>query len=380
MSDSAGAVIVQHRGDVWNVDAPWSIGRSPDLTVGVENGPLAYVFDGIVGAAILSDRRIVVADRSSSSLRWYDSTGEFLFQVGRSGEGPGEFSRLSFLSRANGDTLIATDGLASRATLLTSDGNIAGTTMLLGLSGFPSRAYRLSNGRYVAANTGFSSSQLLNRETAPGFRRFPVPIVSTTSDAASVDTIAIALGMEMYFRVRGASPVFGPHAFGKGLSFAASDQFVYFGTAEEFDIKVLSANGDTVRRIRAPDVDLRLTDREVTAVRARARERLAPDLPQERRVVLEQDIEAMPYPGDRPAFASFIISGDGNLWIGEHVNPVSTRRRWTVFTPEGRHLGTVQFPVEFHLLAVAEGIAAGRWEGALGVESVALFYLVDAEP
>ena len=62
-----------------------------ELTIGVAEGPDAYVFGRIGGVVSDPLGRVFAADIQANEVRVFDSAGEFLFTIGRRGAGPGEF-------------------------------------------------------------------------------------------------------------------------------------------------------------------------------------------------------------------------------------------------------------------------------------------------
>jgi hypothetical protein len=64
-----------------------------DLMIGDgDDATEEYQFEQVRGMAFAPGGRIVVADGASKSVRAYDSTGRFLFRIGREGGGPGEMT------------------------------------------------------------------------------------------------------------------------------------------------------------------------------------------------------------------------------------------------------------------------------------------------
>ncbi|MDE2984600.1 MAG: hypothetical protein OXU69_07830, partial [Gemmatimonadota bacterium] len=64
----------------------------PEYQIGEVEGSEPYLFTRIAGARRLLDGRVVVLDRESCELRFFDGEGGFLERTGGRGEGPGEFT------------------------------------------------------------------------------------------------------------------------------------------------------------------------------------------------------------------------------------------------------------------------------------------------
>ena len=113
--DSMGVEIVQNPERAPD-STSWSIDTVPHLVIGDdESRGERYLFGAIAGAASLSDGRIVVADRQLPGVRMYDSVGVFLRQIGRVGEGPGEYTAVGGVVVLPGDTIVVRSPYTGRA-------------------------------------------------------------------------------------------------------------------------------------------------------------------------------------------------------------------------------------------------------------------------
>jgi hypothetical protein len=63
---------------------------TPDLEIGLADGPDEYLFGRVFGLAFDTLGRIFVADAQADEIRVFGSDGRFLFRIGRRGAGPGE--------------------------------------------------------------------------------------------------------------------------------------------------------------------------------------------------------------------------------------------------------------------------------------------------
>jgi len=95
-------------GQVWR-----SVELIEEVSIGVLDGDDAYVF-GDVRSLAADDERIYVLDRMANTVRVYDLDGRHLFNVGRPGDGPGEFRRPWALGLADGGRLLVRDISQSR--------------------------------------------------------------------------------------------------------------------------------------------------------------------------------------------------------------------------------------------------------------------------
>jgi hypothetical protein len=97
---------------------------SVQLSIGAVDTPAAEVIGRVYAAFLLGDR-LFVSNGEEPEIREYDLTGQLIKHIGRRGPGPGEFTHLRWIAPIAGDSLLALDGLASRATVFDPDGRFA---------------------------------------------------------------------------------------------------------------------------------------------------------------------------------------------------------------------------------------------------------------
>lgn len=368
--DSAGVAIVESPGPVWSTEARWTIGE-PAMSIGAVDGAAPeYLLSGVRGIVELGDGRIVVADGGSSTLRWYDPSGVFLMDRGGSGEGPGEFGRMGSMVRTTGDSLIVTDGALSRATVFTSEGALVRTVAIEGIA-VPGPAHHLADGALVVGSTGFSSSQLTGQEE--GLYRTSEPLIRIRPDVGVIDTLGMFPGPEIYFRARS----FGYHPFSRGFYYGTAAGHLFVAAAEGFVVDVYGDDGRHLRSIRAPEVELTLTDEQIDAYKDEAL-RLAAERGGGMESSTRSELADMAFPEQRPAYGRMVVSDDA-IWLEQHAGGVpATVNRWAVFGHDGAFRGTAELPAEFRLHSVRKDRLLGSWRDALGVEYMRLHPLMEA--
>ena len=137
----------------------WVVEDDPRVRIGVTEGDAPYLFQRIAAARLLGDGRIVVADRGHGALRVFSADGSFLMEMGRSGQGPGEFEYISSLTVTDPDTLNVYDSGAFRLTRYLVDGPLVATQPLLGEGGNPEAFLGRGRGS-VGASRGVSQFAL----------------------------------------------------------------------------------------------------------------------------------------------------------------------------------------------------------------------------
>jgi hypothetical protein len=122
--DSAGIAILEIA-DLSGLDTTsWRVDPDGAVTIGASDGDDPYLFSSIGGVARLGDGRIVVADRGTDEIRFFDSSGAFLETIGGRGDGPAEYRSIHLLQRIGGDSLVVVDREGGRVSVLDPAGTI----------------------------------------------------------------------------------------------------------------------------------------------------------------------------------------------------------------------------------------------------------------
>ena len=108
---------------MWGEGEEWTVDPVPRVDLGGEDAPEEASFYRVGGALVLSDGRIVVGNRGTNQLVFFDSSGQFLTTKGGEGGGPGEFWGLYRLWAYRNDSLLAFDDLSNRVSVFDSEGS-----------------------------------------------------------------------------------------------------------------------------------------------------------------------------------------------------------------------------------------------------------------
>ena len=119
--DSASVRIVEHPPS-FAADT-WHLAPAPSLIIGAEEG--ANSLDRVEGAHQLSDGRVVVANRGTRQLKYFDAQGNLLHNVSREGEGPGEMSWISWSVTCGTDSVYVWDPSLARLSVFDPSGGFA---------------------------------------------------------------------------------------------------------------------------------------------------------------------------------------------------------------------------------------------------------------
>jgi hypothetical protein len=372
--DSAGIEIVESSAERWTADEAWLVQSEPRVRIGLTEGAPEYLFSNIEGALLLADGRIAVADRGSSELRFYTADGVFERAIGGPGEGPGEMGYIRDLGRCGADSLFVFE-IDFTNVVFTASGDYVREARPYEGDSRLRRPYALrcaTNGHYAAV--GWEN---LDGPRSIGFYRAESDVwilapthASHSTAAESVPGASLAftaelgtmLSSERIGHVNGSRP----HPFGRALRFAVSEDAVYLGTGEAFELRRYSWVGHLDRLIRWPGTDLTIRDADLAAYRAAQLDSVSPDA----RPALERTLMDMPMPPAFPAFQRIEVDPEGNLWIEEFRRPGQLDHRWIVIHPDGALLGTVALPGELVVFNIGSNAIIGVTRDALGVERV----------
>ena len=122
LQDSAGVRVATSNQPAWTSGAGWRVDTVPLLDIGTIEGDLAYQLFRVRGAVRLNDGVIIVANAGTHQLRMYGGDGEHIRDVGRRGEGPGEFQSLNWLGLYHRDSLVAWDASSRRVSVFDRNG------------------------------------------------------------------------------------------------------------------------------------------------------------------------------------------------------------------------------------------------------------------
>lgn len=363
---SGPAQIIENARPLREGDQAWRVDSSPLLTIGAGAGLAAqgdtmFEFNEIMGAFVLADGRIVVADMGSSTLRFYSEAGAFVNAVGRKGDGPGEFRQIMGFHRVRGDTLVVNDNL-TELDWFAPDGGLIKSGSSGGDGAGPVQVRTILNdGTPIAiALSGF--------EQRGRYQERKLTIQRVDARRARVDSLVTLFASQETPRRPGAMSrhfIFTPRV----LLEASGDLLVTANTSV-YQLDLRDRNGAVVRTIRRNATPAPVD----AALKARARERgmrfrgegLPPDDP--RWIRQQEAFYGMdPFPDQLPHIHDIVATRRGELWVrqydAEHELTKSftvaapwsdVESRWDVFGADGRWITTVQLPGRFTLLDATE--------------------------
>jgi hypothetical protein len=372
--DSAGVRIVENALPRWAEGEGWEVLMEPALSIGVVEGDPNQEFNGIAGAWRLSDGRVVVADRGTMELRFFDPAGTHLSTVGGRGEGPGEFTNLGGLQVVRGDTLVAYNQLTRRVTLFDGDGSYVRTVSLPSLEDRPwarPRGTFADGSLLLSAEAGYipSSPEGEVVEEPALYLRFDLR-------TEAIDTVG-----EFPVRRYWAHPMMAlliPHEPEPAM--AAAGDALYFGRATDFEIDIYSSNGELQRSVRWLREPTPVTSADLEAYQRETLERIEhPDMRRRGEEALRDMFGSVEMPETVPAHSELRVDEEGYLWVADYHPAGSAAQGWTVLAPDGTLLGPVRTPEGLEIHQIGGDFVLGTMTGSLGVERVVLHELLRQE-
>ncbi len=372
--DSVGIRIVENRDVPWSDRNAWSVPAEPVLRLGAEDRDGEAPLHRVAGGVLLDDGRIVVANAGNQEVRWYDPSGTLVAQVGRRGQGPGEFIGLGPVARLPADSVVAYDRRLRRVTVLGPDGTFARVAPLAmaehaGME-FPALEGALGDGTLL-----FSGRIMETGEMQAGPVRAAMPLYRVDATGALIDSLHTFHGWEATVIMRRTADVVGPaitaRPFGRSTSVTTVGAGLAVGTPLSFEYRLYEPHGALTAIVRLDRRARRLTAGDIDAYEASIEDKV-PD--EAGRRALREQARDWEYPETFPAYGSDLV-GDaaGNLWVPNFTHVPTPPSRWSVFDATGRYLGDVEIPVRVQVLAIGEDRLLGLWRDEFDVEQVHLY-------
>lgn len=349
-------------GDTSEAGVPaWLVGTAPDVSIGVVEGDDPYLFESIVAAGWLPDGGIFVADAGASAIRVFDDSGRFATEMGRPGEGPGEFSYLQ-LAWVAGDTLVAYDADIRRLTWFTPSG-VPARTLRLEIDAEASGVGRLDAGIGPVQPGGVAVLSLMGGSGGGGDR---MSIELFDAEGAHVQRLGEVSGMVRFEFGEGSG---APLPFSPLPRFAVQGPRVFSLDGYANHVRVMEAAEGT-RTLSTPRVD-----HDIPAAWSGLEQAL-----QDTEVGLF--LEALPHvprPDSLPQIAALLPDDEGQLWVKAYepmedalwLDPFQNDGgTWNVLTLDGDLVATVSVPLGFRPLQVLGDRVLGRSVDELGVQRV----------
>lgn len=303
---------------VSNPDSPQAGVEGPPtlveaLRIGSVDGT-CDAFGDVASLALDDNGRIYAADRQTSEIRVFSAQGECFRTLGRSGEGPGEFSFLEGIVWQPPGYLWAIDAIQDRFTVFDSLGTVLATHPL-----------RLGRAASLPWPLWVDDEKSLHL-WLPGDRSIVKYGVGPGLD--SLDSVGIPeIPREMYTQQVGNTGISAqstiPYA-PRILWTVGKAGNVWLANSSTYAIHETTYGGDTLRTVQL--------DRQAERLEGRERDSIA----------AATGIAARRLPARKGALERIRSTPDGWIWIETEKEVI---RAWDVFDQDGYYVGRVASPV-----------------------------------
>lgn len=325
-------------------------------------------FGTIKGALTLPNGNVAVLDESNSSVFFFASSGKPVAKFGRRGRGPGEFRFMASMGMCNADGLSVYDSFEKRITEVSNDGRFIRTTEIMDIvdNRSPYRILCAVDGSRVVVERPQNWDVIPNQRTGPHRIKVSINISNASKDYIPIGVFS---GPERFLWPKSD----GPRPFGKEISVAVSDR-IFVGTADSFFVEVFDLKGKKLGDIRHELQPKRFTYAD--------RQKYYRDLQDRRqsqgfKVSTRQidEVVSAALPDKLPIYERFIADRQ-NVWIQEGSAPTDAATTWWGFDTNGKLVGTITVPTNFHLFEIRNADVLGKWTNSEWAESVRHYRLV----
>lgn len=336
-----GLLLLGCGGDGPSAEGDWTIQENAltlERELLVSEGESFY-FGTILDVAAATDGRIYVADADAGHVKVLTSDGSLVDTLGRKGEGPGEFQRLSQVTPARGDSLYVLDSGRRRVSVFAPSGQLARGLSVDPGQGFPRRIMVPENrSGLVLPHATIALSGEAERGTFVVRRLRP--------DGSVADTLVTKRRAPSHRAQREEVKLLIPIPFMPSLHAALGpNNRVHVARGDSLAIVSYALDGGHRREVSIPFESVPVTNEEADRV-----------------LKNYSDKRPMPrgkIPATKPAFTDFLVDDEGRYWFGRPTNhPDSTD--WWVADPDEQRVATTTLPSEVQLHEVTNGRAYGQ--------------------
>lgn len=395
--DSAGVSIVVSRDSLWAGATAWSVEPMPLLEIGTRDASGAGTALGRVGPVrLLPDGRVAVGDLQAREVLVFRPDGALDQRWGRPGDGPGEIRSLDDLAVLHDSLVALTNVAAHRHEIYRLDGTYVRTVRAPTRDHFSFGSTIDGSSIWLADGSMVFGPILERTDAGPGPQIVHGEWYTFDGDGGLQGSLVRRPAVVRDGPAERSNE--GVVYYAPRAQVVASRLGIWYAWPARWEFHHVTREGlDRVVRLE------RSREPVSGALRARFHQWLADgpfgvtpgespsvDLVQIMRGRAQREVRGLPLTlplvsDSLPAHGPFLVSPEGHLWIQEHatVSELMSGRpdrtstnRWTVVSPEGRWLGTVQTPAGLRVEDIDDEVVAGVWVDELEVEHVRLHRLV----
>jgi hypothetical protein len=345
-------VVTTMAGHVWDSDRR----LVSDLSIGVLEGAPEYQFGSIRAFDVDREGRIYVFDSHVPALRVYGRGGKWLRDIGREGEGPGEYKQPdSGLAILPDGRVALRDPGTGRITLYTPDGEYVGFYRIAG-------SFNTSNPMVAGQSGTVATPTVVNLGTSVFEWKSGIALYHPDG---TVDTVLTPdLGYEsaqISAQKEGSSSINHVPFSPQQVEVYSPEGYFIVGINEDYSFDLLRPEG-VLRIARDSWETVPVDPAEADAEREAATDNFRRNYP-------GWKWNGPPIPDHKPAYWQFHVADDGRIWVQvpapsyRYMDPAEQKAeeerlnrtvvpfrepvRFDVFEPTGEYLGRVSTPEGF---------------------------------
>ena len=348
--------------------AVWKLDSVPNLDIAASSRDGQMVIGDMAGAVRHGDGTIVVADKGSWNLRYFDDRAKQLRTSGREGDGPGEFRGLSWIGRCGSDTSFVWDLRHRRMSAIDLSGRVGRQFRLpLNPSDLTPYAFSCSSQGWLVMVGEPLLVDLPQRDKESA--RIPAPVVVTDLGGRVLRTLANVNTREFTMSARASAPL--PRPLGLETHVAAGKQRVFVGTGDSAIVQVFNVMGGRSGSIRLSGSPRPATQKHFEMA---VDEIISFEDDAEARSILRRLFIALPMPAYLPPHGELIVDSEDLLWVVRSIigDPETTM---DVFDGTGKQVARVIVPRFITVFQVGRNYVLGGYTDAAGIQHLVEYRL-----
>ena len=345
--------------------AEWALTPS-EFEVGGQTSDERYVLSRVVGATLLPDGRVAIADGFANGVRLYDASGTHLRTVGGPGEGPGEYEFVRGMGPCARDRVVVFD-LHWGWTIYDLDLTLLEerSPLVPGLGGSAYQYACTPDGTFIASGWGDAA------DVKEGLHIATAPIVVGRGDTVLLRLEDRSTTERVGYSRDGRPADTGPHPFGRETQVAIGRDRFYIGGSDAYRVDVFDHSGTPLAPIEWEGPALTLTPELIAAFEA---SRLAAS-PEAGHAEIRRWVRELPPLDTRAAYDAIVVDRSDDLWVRDFLPRPDGARTWWVFGSAGSLVATLSVAANQRLLEIGDAHVLIVETDDFGVETVRLVSL-----